>query len=99
MDPHDVSAGEGTLPRGGGHERLVRLQRHARAGRVRQPGVPEEDGLHGPDLPQTSVRQTDPAGKTRPHFPRSSTRLGASSAVKCMNESAAAVLFIIPFNI
>lgn len=65
MDPDDVSAGEGSLPRGGGHERLVHLQRVTGAGRVRQPGVPEEDGLHRPELPQTSVQPTDPAG-TRP---------------------------------
>lgn len=62
VDPDDISVGEGPLPRGGGHERLVRLQRHPRTSRVRQPGVPEENGLRGPELPETSVRPTDPAG-------------------------------------
>lgn len=67
MDPHDVSTGEGSVPRGGGHERLVRVQRDAGAGGVGQPGVPEEDWLQRPDLPQASLRQTGPAG--RKHLP------------------------------
>lgn len=67
MDPDDVAAGEGSVPRGGGHERLVRPQRVSGAGRGRQPGVPEEDGLQGPDLPPAPVRQTSPAGGRRSH--------------------------------
>lgn len=65
MDPDDVSAGEGSLPRGGGHERLVRLRRDSGAGRDRQPGVPEEDGLQRPELSETSVHPRDPAGTGR----------------------------------
>lgn len=64
MDPDGVPAGEGSLPRRGGHERLLRLQGHAEAGRVGQPGVPAEDGLPKPDLPEASVRQTGPAGRS-----------------------------------
>ncbi len=68
MDSDDVSAGEGSLPRGSGHERLVRLQRDTETGRVRQPGVPEEDGLQQRDLTQTSLHQTDPTGRRHLDF-------------------------------
>lgn len=62
MDPDDVTTCEGSLPRGGGHERLVHLQRDPGEGRVRQPGVPEEDGLRGPEVSERAVRQSGPAG-------------------------------------
>lgn len=71
VDADDVSAGEGFVLGGGGHERLVRLQHDAGTGRVRQPkpGVPEEDGLQRPGLPQTPVCQADLASKTQRRLP------------------------------
>lgn len=82
MDPDDVSAGKRSLPRSGGHERLVCLQRDAETGRVRQPGVPEEDGLRRRDLPQTPLHQTDPTGRRHPDFLFSFSQLSQSFGVK-----------------
>lgn len=64
MDSDDVPDGEGSLPRGGGHERLVRVQSNTETSRVRQPGVPEEDGLQRPELPPRSAGQTGSTGRS-----------------------------------
>lgn len=71
VDHDGVSAGEGSLPCSGGHEWLVHLQRHTGTGRVRQPGVPEEDQLQRPGLPQTSLHQTGPTGRRQNTAPLS----------------------------
>lgn len=62
VDLDDITAGKGSLPRSGGHERPVHSQCDAERGRVQQPCLPEKDRLQRREVSQGSLGQTDPTG-------------------------------------